>query len=246
MNRQVTLYVLVIFFTVFRAYSQDFQIPPPRLEFDGKKLLVSYDVISSKQSDQFYVWLEIQKKSGELLAMNSLSGDIGDTKAGRNKLITWVPENDSVFLNEMVDVELKAEKYVRSYNKGSMTMLSILMPGLGQTKISNGKPYWLTGIAAYGTLAGGLITRGNYSKTYDEYLIEEDPAKRSELFDQTQKQMNMSSALFVTSAAIWTANLFWVAMTPNRYQPLKHAKITLAPSADPARGINMLTMQVNF
>jgi len=243
-KRQILLLATIL--SVLKLSAQDYSIPPPRLEFDGKKLLVSYDVISSKQSDQFYVWLEIQKKSGELLAINSISGDIGDTKAGRNKLITWVPENDSVFLNEMVDVELKAEKYVRSYNKGSMTMLSILMPGLGQTKISKGKPYWLTGVAAYGTLAGGLITRSNYLKTYDEYQIEEDPAKRSELFDKTQKQMNMSSALFVTSAAIWTTNLIWVAMTPNRYQPLKHAKITLAPSTDPARGINMFTMQVNF
>jgi hypothetical protein len=246
MKKQLILLLLATILSVLKLSSQDFSIPPPRLEFDGKKMLVSYDVISSKQSDQFYVWLEIQKKNGEALKMNSISGDIGDTKAGRNKLITWVPENDSVFLNEMVDVELKAEKYVRSYNKGSMTMLSILMPGLGQTKISKGKPYWLTGVAAYGTLAGGLITRSNYLKTYDEYQIEEDPVKRSELFDQTQKQMNMSGALFVTSAAIWTANLFWVAMTPNRYQPLKHAKITLAPSSHPARGTNMLTMQVNF
>jgi hypothetical protein len=246
MNKQKLFLILISLFAVFRVYSQDFQIAPPRLEFDGKKLAISYDVISNRQSDLFYVWVEIQKKNGELLAMNSLSGDIGDTKTGKNKLITWVPANDSVFLNEMVDVELKAEKYEKSFNKGSMTLLSIAFPGLGQTKISKGKPYWLTGVAAYGTLAGGIIVRSNYLKTYDEYLIEEDPSKRSELFDQTQKQMNLSSALFVTSAAIWTANLFWVALTPNRYQPLKHAKITLAPSTLPASGTNMLTMRVNF
>lgn len=246
MKKQKLFLILTFFFIVFRANSQGFQIAPPRLEFDGKKLLISYDVISSKQADQFFVWVEIQKKNGETLKMNSISGDVGDTRAGKNKLITWVPENDSVFLNEMVEVELKGEKYVKSFNKGSMTLLSVAIPGLGQTKISNGKPYWLTGVAAYGTLAGGLIFRSNYLKTYDEYLIEEDPKKRSELFDQTQKQMNLSSALFVTSAAIWTANLIWVGLTPNRYQPLKHAKITLAPSTLPARGTNMLTMTVDF
>jgi hypothetical protein len=246
MKKQHLLLLLTILISVFDSFSQDFQIPPPRLEFDGKKLLITYDMIKAKRSDQFYVWVEIQKKNGESLKIGSVTGELGDTKAGTNKSISWTAENDSVFINEVVYVELKAEKYEKSFDKGKMTLLSIAFPGLGQTKISNGKPYWLTGVAAYGTLAGGLIVHSNYIKTYDEYMIEEDPAKRSDLFDQTQKQMNLSSALFVTSAAIWTANLIWVGLIPNRYLPLKHAKITLAPSAVPASGTNMLTMTVNF
>jgi hypothetical protein len=246
MKKRHLFLLLTILVSVLNSFSQDFQIPPPRLEFDGKKLLITYDMIKAKRSDQFYVWIEIQKKNGEPLKIGSVSGDLGDTKGGMNKTISWIPEYDSVFLNEVVYVELKAEKYEKSFDKGKMTLLSIAFPGLGQTKISNGKPYWLTGVAAYGTLAGGLLVHSNYLKTYDEYMIEEDPAKRSELFDQTQKQMNLSSALFVTSAAIWTANLIWVGLTPNRYLPLKHAKITLVPSSIPARGTNMLSFRVNF
>lgn len=246
MKKQTLFMFLLTVFMVFRGFSQGPQITPPKLEFDGKKLLISYDMLNVKSSDQFYVWVEIQKKNGQAINAGSVSGDFGDTKAGTNKLITWIPENDSVFLNEVVEVELKAEKYEKSYNKGKMTLLSIAMPGLGQTKISNGKPYWIMGVAAYGTLAGGLIMRGNYNKTYDQYLTEEDPAKRSELFDKTQQQMNLSGALLVSSAAIWITNLIWVGLTPNEYQPLKHAKITLAPATLPARGTNMLTMTVNF
>ncbi|HUX97629.1 MAG TPA: hypothetical protein VMV47_17985 [Bacteroidales bacterium] len=246
MKKQQLLLILILFLSVLNSYSQDFQIASPRLEFDGNKLLISYDMLNAKKSDQFYVWVEIEKKNGEALNANSLTGDIGDIKAGTNKMISWIPSNDSVFLNEVVNVELKAEKYMKSYNKGKMTLLSIVIPGLGQTKMSNGKPYWLTGIAAYGTLAGGLITHSNYLKSYDKYLTEEDPVKRSELFDQSQTQMNLSGALLVTSAAIWVTNLIWVGITPNRYQPLSHAKITLAPSNNPARGTNMLTLKVNF
>ncbi len=246
MKTQHLLLILIIFLSVLNLYSQDFQIAQPRLEFDGNRLLISYDMLNAKKSDQFYVWVEIEKKNGETLNVNSLTGDIGDIKAGTNKQISWIPANDSVFLNEVVNVELMAEKYVKAYNKGKMTLLSIAFPGLGQTKMSSGKPYWLTGIAAYGTLAGGLITHSNYLKTYDKYLTEEDPVKRSELFDQTQKQMNLSGALFVTSGAIWVTNLIWVGMIPNRYQPLRNAKITLVPASYPARGTNMLTLQVNF
>lgn len=247
MNKQELYLVLALLLLVTPGInSQDFQITPPKLEFDGKKLQISYDILNNKESDQLFVWVEIQKKNGEPLRAASLSGDIGDIKAGKTKVITWIPENDSLFLNEMVDVEIKAEKYVKSYNKGSMVLLSLVMPGLGQTKISKGKPYWIMGVAAYGTLAGGFIYNSKANKSYEQYQVEEDPKKRSELYDQTQKQMNMAGAMFISSAAIWTANLFWVIATPNRTLPLKYGKVALVPSADPLRGNMLLTMRVNF
>jgi hypothetical protein len=240
----IAFFLLLVIYP--RIYSQDFQITPPRLEFDGKKLQISYDVLNNKESDKLFVWVEIQKRTGEPLNAVSLSGDIGDIKGGKTKVITWIPENDSLFLNEVVNVEIKAEKYIKSFNKGSMVLRSIALPGLGQTKISGGKPYWIMGVAAYGTLAGGLIYSSKYQKTYDQYTIEEDPKKRSDLYDQTQKQMNMASALLISSAAIWTANLVWVMAIPNKYQPLKYGRITLAPYADPLRGNTILSMRVNF
>lgn len=247
MKKQKLYFVLTLLLIISPGInSQEFQLTSPKLEFDGKKLQISYDIVNYKTSDQLFVWVEIQKRNGEPLKAASLSGDIGDIKAGKRKVITWIPENDSLFLNEMVDVEIKAEKYVKSFNKGSMMMLSLVMPGLGQTKISNGKPYWIMGVAAYGTLAGGLIYNSKANKSYEQYQVEEDPKKRSELFDQTQKQMNMSGAMFISSAAIWTANLFWVIATPNRTQPLKYGKVALVPYADPLRGNTLLTMRVNF
>jgi hypothetical protein len=235
-----------LLFVSLRTYSQDFQITPPRLDFDGKKLQISYDLVDSKASDQFFVWVEIQKRTGEPLKASTLSGDIGDIKTGSNRTIIWVPENDSIFLNEVVNVEIKAEKYVKSFNKGSIVLLSVVMPGLGQTKISKGKPYWIMGVAAYGTLAGGLAFNSMANKSYEQYQTEEDPKKRSELFDQTQKQMNMSGALIISSAAIWTANLFWVIAIPNRYLPLKYGKVAVVPYTDPLRGNTLLTIRVNF
>ena len=147
--KTLKLFLIIIFLLLsWKSFSQGFRITPPKLEFDGNKLLISYDVINGNQSDQFYVWVEISKKSGEQIRMHSLSGDVGDIKAGGNKKITWTPANDSVFLNEMVFIEVKAEKYVKSFKKGSMMLLSTVLPGLGQTKISNGKPWWLTGIVS--------------------------------------------------------------------------------------------------
>jgi hypothetical protein len=127
-----------------------------------------------------------------------------------------------------------------------MILLSSIMPGLGQTKISNGKPYWLTGVIAYGALAGGFVTYQGYTKTYDSYRVEEVPQKRKELLNEAQNKLNMSGALVVAGAAIWAANLIWVAATPNHYKPLKYVNLSYDPSAGPLRGTTLLTLKVNF
>ena len=137
MKTQKLFLILLFILLPIKFYSQGFQITPPKLDFDGRQLSVSYDFVNYRQSDLFYVWVEMEKKNGELIKMKGISGDAGDKiKAGKNKQITWVPEKDSVFLNEVVYVEVKAEKYVKSFNKGSMMLLSTAFPGLGQTKIS--------------------------------------------------------------------------------------------------------------
>jgi hypothetical protein len=247
MNTQKLILIFSCLFLPFASFSQGFQITPPKLVFDGRQLSISYDFIDSRQSDQFYVWVEMEKKNGEPVRMRSLSGDVGDNiKAGKNKQITWIPEKDSIFLNEVVFVEVKAEKYVKSFNKGSMILLSAAIPGLGQTKISKGKPYWLTGIAAYGALAGGFIIHSKYLKTYDSYEIEEDPVIRKNLYNQAQKQSNISNSLIVSGAALWVANLIWVAVTPNRYKPLQHVKLTVDQSTGPNKRIMLLSLNLNF
>jgi hypothetical protein len=247
MNTQKLILILSCFFLPLASFSQGFQITPPKLVFDGHQLSISYDFFDGRQSDMFYVWVEMEKKNGEPIRMKSLSGDVGDNiKAGKNKQITWIPEKDSIFLNEVVFVEVKAEKYVKSFNKGSMILLSAAIPGLGQTKISKGKPYWLTGIAAYGALAGGFIIHSKYLKTYDSYEIEEDPVIRKNLYNQAQKQSNISNSLIVSGAALWVANLIWVAVTPNRYKPLQHVKLTVDQSTGPNKRIMLLSLNLNF
>jgi hypothetical protein len=245
-TRKLYLIISLLFLSLF-SFSQGFLISSMKLNFDGEHLHISYDVINKNQSDQFYVWVEIEKKNGETINIKALSGDVGENiKSGTNKEITWVPKDDSVFLDEEVFVEVKAERYVKLFNKGSAMLKSTVFPGLGQTKISNGKPWWLTGVAAYGALAGGLVVRKQYLNTYDSYRVEEDPASRSDLLNQAQNKMNLSTALVVSGAAIWVANIFWVALTPNQYKPLQNLKLSLDQSQGPFKGSTLLTLKYNF
>ncbi len=247
MKTQKLFLIIPLLFLFINTSSQGFLITSLKVEFDGNQLLIAYDILDKNQTDQFYVWVELEKKTGEPIKVESLSGDVGDkVKAGKDKRIAWIPAKDSVFLNEEVLVEVKAEKYIKSFNKGSMVLLSTAIPGLGQTKISKGKPYWLTGVAAYGALAGGFVTHQMYLKTYDEYRIEEDLSTRKELFDKTQQQQNLSNVLFISGAALWAANIIWVAATPNRYQPLKYVNLSVNKTAGSYKSITLLTLKVDF
>jgi len=247
MKKQELFLILIFLLFASKSYSQDFQLTTPKLEFDGNHLQIYYDVIDKNQSDQFYVWVEMETKNGEQIKMKSLSGDVGEkVKSGKNKQITWVPGKDNVFLNQEVSVEVKAEKYVKSFNKGSMMLLSTAVPGLGQTKISKGKPWWLTGVVAYGAVAGGIITHQAYLKTYNSYQTEEDPVKRASLFSKTQRQMNLSGALLISGVSLWAINIIWVAITPDHYKPMQHVQLSLDKSPGPYKGNTLLTMRLNF
>jgi hypothetical protein len=247
MSIQKLFLITVILLSPLFAFPQGFQITQPKLEFDGSQLLISYDVICKNETAQFYVWVEIERKNGEKVRIKSVTGDFGDKiKAGMNKKIYWIPEKDSVFLAEEVYVEVKAEKYEKSFNRGSAILLSSILPGLGQTKISNGKPFWMTGVAAYGVLAGGFVLHQSYIKTYSSYRIEEDPSKRVALRAKAQNQLNISGGLIASGAVLWMANLIWVAVIPNKYQPLKHVKLSLEQLPQTDNKTVLLTMRLNF
>ncbi|HLN19501.1 MAG TPA: hypothetical protein VK213_00320 [Bacteroidales bacterium] len=217
-----------------------------KLDFDSRKLSVSYD-IDSDARDPYYVWIEIGKKnSGEKINAKSLTGDIGEgIQAGSGKLVEWVPAADSIIIDEDVEIEIKAEKYVKSFNRGGAIVMSALLPGLGQTRISGGKPWWVTGITAYGLFAGGFMINKSANDDYDQYLqLKEDEVAREKMYTQAQQKMNLAGAFIISGALIWTTNMIWVASVPNRYRPLKNLSMT--SSTFDNKPLTMVSYRINF
>jgi hypothetical protein len=247
MKRNKLLLIILLLIFSSELFSQNFLITEPKLAFDGYKLTITYDLVSKDHSDIFNIWVEMRNHEGAPIRAYSFKGELGDSiKPGNSKIITWVPEEDAMFLDEDISVELKGEKYEKSFNKGSMILSSTIVPGLGQAKISKGKPWWLTSIPAYGALAGGLIFHKKYTDTYNAYLSETDAVERSDLFDQSQKQKTLSGALFLTSAVIWVSNIIWVAATPDKYKPMQHTKVSVNSVPFNHERITLLSFKVDF
>jgi hypothetical protein len=247
MKRQKILLALILFSFCAFSFSQSFMVTDPKLEFDGYKLSITYDLVTKTNSDIFYVWVEIKNQAGNPIRAYSFKGEIGDSiKPGINKRIEWVPEEDAVYLDEDISVEMKSERYEWTFKKGSAVFSSLIVPGLGLTKIKNGKPYWLAAIPAYGALAGGLVVHSSYVKTYDLYKSETDPVERGDLWDKSLKQKNLSYGLIGTAAVIWIADLIWVAATPNSYRPMKHPTFSLNTVPVNGNRAALLSLKVVF
>lgn len=243
-----SLLVFSLFLYCIGLSSQNFIITQPRLEFDGYRLTITYDLVAKSKSNVYYVWVELRDQDGDPIRAYSIRGEIGDSiRAGNDKVITWAPEDDAIFINEDVTVEVKGEMFEREFSKPKMIALSTVVPGLGQTKTRDGKPWWLTSIPAYGALAGGIIYHNKYTKTYDRYLkTTDDPVERADLLEQSQKENNIAGVMLISAGVIWAANIVWMAATPNRYKPMQHARISLNTMPCDKGRYTLLTLKIDF
>ena len=247
MKEPRSLLILFLLFIVTKSSSQDFQINLLKVDLDTSKnqLLITYTIDNKAPSDKFHITIEIKRQNGESIEPKTITGDHGDNiKPGNTKIIIWDLGKDTISLDEDISVKIKGEKLTESFSKGSLLLRSIVFPGWGQTKMT-GNPWWLAGIAAYGTLAGGFIYYQKSLSTYDLYS-DATGQTRHDLQEQYDKEYNISKALFIASASIWVANIIWAAAMPNQKQPLKHANLYIKPVTIPRHQGAMLSLRVDF
>ena len=247
MNKQSLLASALFLSACLALPGQGFIMTPPRLTFDGNQLQIYYDIISKSPRDQFYTWLEIKRSDGQSVIAKNLQGDIGDKiKGGNNRKITWLPRQDSVYIDDEISIEVKAEKYSREFNKCGMLARSAIFPGWGQAKISKGKPYWIAGILFYGSIGAGYMSYKNYVDTYNAYKTEEDPVKRLDLKKKSQDQLNLASAIIISGAGLWAVNMIWVAATPNGYHLPQHVSLTLTDPSHSGYPVAVISFKTEF
>lgn len=243
-------YFLLTFLAIIcsHSFSQGILITKPELRADGEVIIISYDIISRLNNDIFYIWVEITRTDGRVIHPTRLTGDIGEKiKAGQNKEIRWDISNDTISLNEEISVEVKGEKYVKSFTRAGVLARSLVLPGWGHTVAKPGKPWWIAGIAAYGSLSGGFYHHRKYLQNYKLYHEQRSSADlRAEYYEKAQKEDNLSREFFYGAAAIWTADLIWTAVLPDNFMPLKNGNISLTPSFDYFTTIPFITFRMEF
>ncbi len=202
MRRFFGLIVLLIY---FQGSSQVLKDTICNVNFfvENQKIIVSYDLISKNATDSFFVDLKIHTEKYLLLA-ESITGDIKVT-AGNGKKIIWNAEEDGFIFDENVSLEITAHRKIQ-INKNNHIIKSLLVPGLGDYKIRNGKLHFLTSILAYGSLGSSIYFNSESLNNYQAYKQEYELEKSKMLYEKATLNRNLSIASAGITATVWVVD----------------------------------------
>lgn len=221
----------------FLFYANDFcvaqtksQISDPVVELKGNLIYISFDIPGSTSSERYDVRIEITDSNGNLVNARALEGDIGENiLGGGEKTIVWKFGEDRADLSDEISFQLYATKESdkeeiqdmedipsMSYNKVGLIAKSLALPGLGLTRMTNGKPHWIKGITGYGCIAGSIIFNRKAINTFDHYLSPSSDEFAMDLYDASKRQDNISEILAYSAVGIWVTDIMWTLISASR------------------------------
>lgn len=198
-------------------------ISKPLLELTDSTVIIRYDILESTPEDKFNVSVVITDSAGETINANSFSGDIGsDVHGGSDKEIIWNFQADHSAVNELLYFQILADQVLenqstdlpsgtikgRSLNRGRLIFQSILIPGMGLTRLKE-KPHWLKGVLGYGAAASSVVFYIKSNDTYTNYLNAEDLVARDNYYNASIRQETISYTLLYSAIGIWTVDFLW-------------------------------------
>ena len=89
---------------------------------------------------------------------------------------------------------------------GKYLLQSVIFPGWGLTRLTEGKPYWIMGIAGVGCIATSVYYNRKAHDSYGNYL-ESSEDDITGYYDEAISRDNISIAFACAAAAIWLADL---------------------------------------
>ena len=257
----VTLFLLL--FNSFFSYAQTtVRLSKPRIELRDNNINIYYNILNSKETDKFRIWVEITDSTGNKIDARSLSGDIGENiSGGNNKKITWNLAADGIYMDAGIFVQVNAEKIkstetakivrpVKSVSRGGVIFQSLVFPGWGLSRINKGKPHWLKGLAGYGCVAAAVIYNKKAVSSYHDYLGSNDMQQSDIYYNNSVKENNLSKIFAYTAIGIWVTDFIWtVAGSSN----LKHNReigqekgFSLKTIYEPREHAPMVAFSYNF
>jgi hypothetical protein len=147
--------------------------------------------------------------------LRSIEGNIGDSsRAGKDKSIAWSFRKDNPYFDgQRTMFKIEATEIPKISNGGPENALrSLLIPGLGDTKVRNGYNYgWITAIT-YASLGTGVMMHFRAQNKYDDYeaRIASSPENHQNLLNQARRARDISTGFLIAGGAIWLADVIGV------------------------------------
>ncbi len=147
--------------------------------------------------------------------LRSLQGIYGDSiRVGKYLTMRWYFRRDNPYFDgKNINFKLEAEEVLKVSNGGPKYALrSLLVPGLGDTKVRNGYNYgWITALT-YSTLGAGVFFHFKARNDYNDYedRLPNTEEEHRQLFNDAKEAQNISRAFFIAGGTIWLADIIGV------------------------------------
>jgi hypothetical protein len=153
---------------------------------------------------------------------------------------------DKAFSDNVIE---KSEAEVSRVNVGNHLLQSAIFPGWGLTRLSNGKPYWLFGVAGIGCITASVYFNQKAHLSYDDYLNSSDDDITG-YYDDAVSQGNLSKIFAWSAVVIWIADLGIAGLKASgmnkSYRKSKLDAFSISPSIDIKTDTPTLSLYYNF
>ena len=225
---------------------------------EGDNLIITYDIEKAKTGETFNVGVNISTAKGTKINAFALTGDVGPgVYGGKFKRITWNLEEDNVYIDDEIFVEVTAESesYARPGGKtrtgkvsvGGAMLRSLVFPGWGNSYAKGGGAYWLMGVAAYGALGTSLYFNNQAYDQYEDYQNTLDGDERDQLYQDASDSYNMQQNLMYAAGAIWVIDLIWTGIQAgNVNRKARESKLSMGYYYDPVVRTPMFSLKLKL
>lgn len=222
-----------------------------KLTNEDGKIYIDYSILYSSPEQLFEITLDVRTSNGTPIQTLTTSGDIGtNIKGGLNKQIIWDYEQDGVFLNEDVSVQIISNLKVdpNYYSTTKLIFASTLLPGKGVTMLDRSKSYLTWTIAGYGLVGSSVGSYFLSKSSYTDFSNATLQTERDFYYSKYQKQTLISGISALSAVGIWGVNYFRLFATKNRIKYLSQTTVNwqITPTFEYLSRTNMITFFYTF
>jgi hypothetical protein len=257
-------FTIILAFTGIQSFSQELtktKIENIDFQLQEGKIVITYDLLRSEKTERFIVSVNAITESGDTIPARSLTGDVNENvSGGRKKTILWDYQRDNFFTREAFHIEVFAlpqmvdiselSPYDSYPGLGKSILMTTVYPGWASTKLKDGKPHWIKGIAGYGCLAMAFVYNNKAVTSYDNYQSSMIRKDRNSFYDDAVSQKQLSSVFAFSALAVWVMDYTCIIISHNKL--IKNAynayeqKISFGYDVDPITTQPLLSVRLTF
>jgi hypothetical protein len=181
---------------------------------------------SAKGAYQYQLQLYYTQDQGAsyIGPLSNVQGHLGEgILPGQKKLIWNYAKADPPFTGQNVQFKIAGtyRPSVLGLGRGKAALYSLLLPGLGRTKVYQRsslqrKLWFVPTVLSYGLIATSIATKVASNNSYDQYKQATNATDANNLYNKANQQQRVFVGTLIAAGAIWLGDVVWVAMKGNQ------------------------------